>query len=138
MNSNDIIINIQEKEHADCFICLNNTECIKMKCCKNNIHKKCLFEVFLNKFKTCPMCRQEIIFQDYFTKISVYSFLQQMSWIKKFYYNENIIDLFYGSNPTLFLLFRLSKYIIYSLFLLTLYVFFIFVIVNLINIFNNV
>lgn len=60
----------------DCFICYDSHESghVTFKCCnKRNIHKKCLFDIFLNylNFQSsiilCPLCRQEISITDYFT-----------------------------------------------------------------------
>jgi hypothetical protein len=66
----------------ECFVCFDSheSEYIKLKCCnRHNIHKKCLFNIFLNYLQypitfnvqnsviSCPLCRQEISIKDYFT-----------------------------------------------------------------------
>jgi hypothetical protein len=68
-----IEINILKEE---CFVCFETSESeyTTLKCCnRNNIHKKCLFNIFLNyltiqsSIVSCPLCRQEINIKDYFT-----------------------------------------------------------------------
>jgi hypothetical protein len=66
----------------ECFVCFDSheSEYITLKCCnRHNIHKKCLFNIFLNYLQypitfnvqnsviSCPLCRQEISIKDYFT-----------------------------------------------------------------------
>jgi hypothetical protein len=60
----------------ECFVCFDSSdnEYIKLTCCnRSNIHKKCLFGIFINFINlkssiiTCPLCRQDICIKDYFT-----------------------------------------------------------------------
>lgn len=64
------------KEQEECFVCFDssNNEYIKLTCCsRNNIHKKCLLNIFIHFINiqssviTCPLCRQNICIKDYFT-----------------------------------------------------------------------
>lgn len=65
----------------ECFVCCDSheSEYITLKCCnKHNIHKICLFNIFLNYIQyltdltiknstiSCPLCRQDISIKDYF------------------------------------------------------------------------
>lgn len=80
-------IEIDILKDEECFVCFDNSQSlspyIRLKCCnRNNIHKLCLFNIFINYLNlnqskiACPLCRQEISIQDYFTldeSITLYS-----------------------------------------------------------------
>ena len=68
----------------ECFLCFDSreSEYVILKCCnKHNIHKDCLFNIFIHYIDgntttninvdeqciPCPLCRQEISIKDYFT-----------------------------------------------------------------------
>jgi hypothetical protein len=117
MNKIKIIIHITEymteyieidilKE--DCFICFDSreSEYITLKCCnRHNIHKTCLFNIFLNYVQypidlsvknsviSCPLCRQEISITDYFTLDECIALFMEyeVSYKKKFMIKFNAI-----------------------------------------------
>lgn len=63
-------------QSCECFLCFDSreSEYIILKCCnKHNIHKECLFNIFIHYIDgddqhiPCPLCRQELSIKNYFT-----------------------------------------------------------------------
>lgn len=61
---------------CECFLCFDSreSEYIILKCCsKHNIHKDCLFNIFIHYMHAndenipCALCRQQITIKDYFS-----------------------------------------------------------------------
>jgi hypothetical protein len=92
----------------ECFVCFDSheSEYITLKCCnRHNIHKKCLFNIFLNYLQypiainiqnsiiSCPLCRQEISIKDYFTLDECITLFMkcETSYRQKFSYKFNAI-----------------------------------------------
>lgn len=98
---------IQLDMFNDCCICLiNNTQCsIKLRCCKNELHKECLFLIFLSNPRginetiqsqisiNCPLCRTEILLINMFTLEEIVKMFRNLpdKLCKK--YNINMILL---------------------------------------------
>lgn len=83
-----------------CCICLDEISLDlfrNMKCCKKNIHIKCLFKFFLYKNKNklltleenCPLCRQKIIIEFNIPEILVLYYLYKDK--DKFIMYKNLI-----------------------------------------------
>jgi len=72
---------------ADCFICFETMEeKTLLTCCKHSLHSKCLFLYIIGKHIeenkiTCPMCRQQLRLQDYFTTDSFTTYMNSLSTI---------------------------------------------------------
>lgn len=77
----------------ECCICLEylNTDIHLLKCCLNNIHTKCIYEMFVfttNDIFTCPLCRTCDKFNDILT----------LKDIKKYTNNYDIINKYKEDN----------------------------------------
>lgn len=87
------------KIYSECCICLDylNVDCIKLDCCDNTIHTKCIYNMFVhtpfnvNENKvifTCPLCRK----QKNFKKVI------SLKNIKKYTNDYNIINKYKQDN----------------------------------------
>ena len=58
-------LNLNSSNHAFCCVCLNTSDYkfIKLKCCNQEIHKKCVIEWITspqNRIINCPICRKQM------------------------------------------------------------------------------
>lgn len=45
----------------DCFICIEDASSdVLTECCKKRIHVTCIYELLLNGYRQCPMCRKDM------------------------------------------------------------------------------
>jgi len=92
------------KESELCCVCLEEVFldlCRDLKCCKKNIHIKCLLELFLynnkeyslSKILNCPLCRQNIQIEFTIPDILVINYLYKDK------FNKNLIKQYIMNNP---------------------------------------
>lgn len=113
-NNSDNLIN--------CYICLHNDgNLLKMKCCLQPVHEYCLFETFINRYKTCPMCRKNINVKDYFTSNSFKKCVNEMSLYNRCKYVESISTL-YGELNIQNIVLMYYKSIFFWVFMLIIYI----------------
>jgi len=72
---------LDEDEHI-CCICLEtcgSSESANMKCCKINIHDKCLFLIVLHNLHKCPVCRRDLDVNQLFTEKVIHQYFDLFS-----------------------------------------------------------
>lgn len=128
----------------DCCICLNEEPDYKKiitKCCKNMIHQRCLFQIIIHGHNSCPLCRQDLIIKEYFTRTEFISYTRQLTLSQRYMYITNIqnalyqvtyIQFQYTTNSScldyiLYLFSRFINYIISFIFCYLQYIFCIFI-----------
>jgi hypothetical protein len=108
-NINKLSLTISDDESEYCCICINTIEnvFIKLKCCKQFIHEKCIIEFIINinndRYK-CPICRNEIQLCESITFGKIIDYINEkkiniskdklQSVIKNLYKDIPIKDLF--------------------------------------------
>lgn len=96
----DVVITVCTfaKEDNNCCICLdgpvlcNNVE---LKCCKQFLHKRCLFLVVLNGYKECPLCRSQLSPYQYFDEKSLNIHYNMLSSVEQEMYHHPFQELQY-------------------------------------------
>lgn len=58
-----------------CCLCLDNKCNLRLLCCRNKMHRECLFAIFLKGMYECPLCRKNHNAGDYFTINEFYMML---------------------------------------------------------------
>jgi hypothetical protein len=87
------------KNTSECCICLySNLELseLYMECCNNMIHQKCMFDILKHGHKLCPLCRNIIKLQDYFTKDQFMSYVYSLNIIERHKYLHEIRQCMYS------------------------------------------
>lgn len=73
IKTGDVIIQVDAISNPTdcdvCCLCLNLPETcnnVRLNCCRQLIHKQCLFLMILNGYNNCPLCRNAVQPFDYF------------------------------------------------------------------------
>jgi hypothetical protein len=96
-----VVIDILGKDEKidPCCICLhtyNDSETIQLlDCCKQHIHKKCIFKVVLHGHVTCPLCRSTLQPQAYFDDEALELQYKKLPINEKIRYSHDIKRLLY-------------------------------------------
>lgn len=88
--------------NSECCICLDflDTEIHKLGCCNNDIHIKCLYEMFVfqpivnsNVIFTCPLCRKQQPFNCVLSLHDIYKYRDDYNIIHKYILPRTLSDI---------------------------------------------
>lgn len=107
-----IVMNDYNEYNNDtiCCICLDNFNFnndehnneIQLHCCTNSIHNYCLIELFVKKYKNCPLCRKNICINNYFDEKTFKEYINYFPNIYKIKNNYEITKILYTLETTKF------------------------------------
>ena len=124
-----------------CIICIEETQDIYVECCNTSYHKRCFYELLLNNFRKCIICKKNINIKEKVDFEDILTYYEKLNNDKKekFFMNMCLIAESYDINYRQIQAKQRDFYIKLSLFLyiMTISVILIVIIVSSIFVKNN-
>ena len=83
-----------------CIICIEETQDIYIECCKTSYHKKCFYDLLLNNFRKCIICKKDINIKEKIDFEDLLKYYEKLDNVKKgkFFANMCLIAESYDIN----------------------------------------
>jgi len=83
-----------------CIICIEETQDIYVECCNTSYHKRCFYELLLNNFRKCIICKKNINIKEKVDFEDILTYYEKLNKDKKekFFMNMCLIAESYDIN----------------------------------------